>query len=159
MQRLSGARASEFLEIDVTMPQAKVLYLLAAAGELRMSDLVAQLGVSLSTVSGLVDKVVDHGLAARHDDPTDRRHVVVSLTPAGRAILDQFHELNASQLRDLLRLLDDDGLSCVNAAVAALSRAADRFVAGSGVATTPSIHPGADATRPSSPPIDRKDPA
>ena len=43
-----------------------------------MSDLVARLGVSLSTVSGLVDRVVDHGLATRREDPADRRQVVVA---------------------------------------------------------------------------------
>ena len=37
MQRLADSHAPEFLEIDVTMPQAKLLYLLGAAGELHMS--------------------------------------------------------------------------------------------------------------------------
>ena len=78
------------------MPQAKLLYLLGASGELHMSDLVQRLGVSLSTVSGLVDRVVDHGLATRREDPADRRQVVVGLTPAGAAFIDRFRELNAA---------------------------------------------------------------
>ena len=69
MQRLADSHAPEFLEIDVTMPQAKLLYLLGAAGDLHMSELVRRLGVSLSTISGLVDRVVDHGLATRREDP------------------------------------------------------------------------------------------
>ncbi len=56
MQRLADSHAPEFLEIDITMPQAKLLYLLGASGDLHMSDIVARLGVSLSTVSGLVDR-------------------------------------------------------------------------------------------------------
>jgi DNA-binding MarR family transcriptional regulator len=128
MHRLAGSHAPEFLEIDVTMPQAKILYLLAAAGDLRMSDLVQRLGVSLSTVSGLVDRVVDHGLAARREDASDRRHVVVSLTAAGEAFVDRFRELNARQLRDLLKLLDDDGLRQVGLALAALAEAAGRAI-------------------------------
>ena len=81
MQRLADSHAPEFLEIDITMPQAKLLYLLGASGDLHMSDIVARLGVSLSTVSGLVDRVVDHGLATRREDRADRRQVVVALTP------------------------------------------------------------------------------
>ncbi len=82
MRSLAEMHAPEFLEIAVTMPQAKLLYLLGVSGEMHMSVIVVRLGVSLSTVSGLVDRVVDHGLATRREDPADRRQVVVSLTDA-----------------------------------------------------------------------------
>jgi DNA-binding MarR family transcriptional regulator len=124
MQRLADSHAPEFLEIAVTMPQAKLLYLLSAMGDTHMADLVARLGVSLSTVSGLVDKVVDQGLAHRREDPLDRRQVVVGLTAAGAAFIDRFRELNARQLRDLLAHLDDAELRQVRHALVALARAA-----------------------------------
>ena len=123
MHRLADNHAPEFLEIDVTMPQAKLLYLLGAGGDLHMSALVTRLGVSLSTVSGLVDRVVDHGLATRRDDPADRRQVVVGLTPDGAAFIDRFRELNARQMRELLELLDPIELDQVRGALAALGRA------------------------------------
>ena len=122
MQRLADSHAPEFLEIGVTMPQAKLLYLLGAHGDTHMAELVARLGVSLSTVSGLVDKIVDQGLAHRREDPLDRRQVVVGLTPAGSAFIDRFRELNARQLRELLARLDDAELALVRDAVAALAR-------------------------------------
>lgn len=124
MQRLAGGHAPEFLEIDITMPQAKVLYLIGAAGDLHMSELVRRLGVSLSTVSGLVDRLVDHDLASRRDDPADRRQVVVALTPAGAQFIDHFRELNLRQMRELLALLDDLDLALLRDAFAALDRAA-----------------------------------
>jgi DNA-binding MarR family transcriptional regulator len=129
MQRLADTHAPDFLEIAITMPQAKLLYLLGAAGDLHMSDLVHRLGVSLSTVSGLVDRIVDHGLAHRREDPVDRRQVVVGLTTEGAAFLDRFRELNTRQLRSLLELLEDDELDAVGRALTALSRAAE-LVAG-----------------------------
>lgn len=124
MHRLADVHAPEFLEVQVTMPQAKLLYLLGAAGDLHMSGLVARLGVSLSTVSGLVDRIVDHGLAHRREDPADRRQVVVGLTPAGRAFIDRFRELSGDQMRLLLDLLDDRELASVRHALSALGRAA-----------------------------------
>lgn len=127
MQRLADSHAPEFLEIAVTMPQAKLLYLLGASGELHMSELVHRLGVSLSTISGLVDKVVDHGLATRREDPADRRQVLVGLTPAGSEFIDRFRELNARQMRELLEHLDDAELDQVRTALAALARAATRI--------------------------------
>ena len=136
MHRMAGSHAPEFLEIAITMPQAKVLYLLGAAGDLHMSELVARLGVSLSTVSGLVERVVEAGLASRHDDPADRRQVVVGLTPAGSAFIDRFRELNARQMRELLDLLDDQELEGARATLAALARASDRLAVRARDATT-----------------------
>jgi DNA-binding MarR family transcriptional regulator len=152
MHRLADSHAPEFLEIAVTMPQAKVVYLLAAAGELHMSELVTRLGVSLSTVSGLVDRVVDHGLATRREDPADRRQVLVGLTPAGTDFIDRFRELNARQMRDLLGRLDDAELDHVRAALAALGRAADRTPT-----ATPTSSPA--RARGTAAAITRKDPA
>jgi DNA-binding MarR family transcriptional regulator len=127
MQRLAESHEPDFLEIDVTMPQAKLLYLLGASGDLHMSDIVARLGVSLSTVSGLVDRIVDHGLATRREDRIDRRQVVVGLTPAGSEFVDRFRELNARQMRELLAVLDDADLASVRDALGALERAAIRL--------------------------------
>jgi DNA-binding MarR family transcriptional regulator len=129
MTRLADVNAPEFLEIDVTMAQAKLLYLLAAYGDLRMSDLVGRLRVSLPTVSGLVDRVVAHGFAARHEDPLDRRHVVVSLTPAGAGLIDRFRELNAREMRDLLEVLDDADLAEVRSFLGVLERGIARLAA------------------------------
>lgn len=132
MHRMADSHTHEFLEIPVTMPQAKLLYLLGAAGDAHMSELVSRLGVSLSTVSGLVDRIVEAGLATRRDDPADRRQVVVGLTPAGTDFIDRFRELNAHGMRELLDLLDDSELDSVRASLAAIARAADRLAARSG---------------------------
>ena len=84
------------------MAQAKVLYVVIAAGELRMSELAARLGVGSSSASGLADRLVELGLLRRHDDPDDRRQVVVTTTPEAVALLERFRELNQRQLRELL---------------------------------------------------------
>ena len=151
MHRLADNHAPEFLEIDITMPQAKLLYLIGAAGELHMSEIVGRLGVSLSTVSGLVDRVVDHGLATRREDPADRRQVVVGLTPEGADFIDRFRELNARQMRDMLAVLDATELEQVRSALAALDRAATRLATASRSSTAATV------TRPTGP--SRKDPA
>lgn len=127
MHRMAGSHAPEFLEIAITMPQAKVLYLLGVSGDLHMSELVTRLGVSLSTVSGLVDRVVEAGLAVRREDPADRRQVVVGLTPTGAEFVDRFRDLNAREMRALLQLLDDAELDSVRRALVALAGAADRL--------------------------------
>nr|MBA4171044.1 MarR family transcriptional regulator [Chloroflexota bacterium] len=82
LQLLTNVRSPELLEANVTMAQMKLLMLVAAGGELAMSEIGAKLGVSLSTVSGLVDRLVDSGYAVRRESREDRRQVLVSTTPA-----------------------------------------------------------------------------
>jgi DNA-binding MarR family transcriptional regulator len=124
MHRIASSHAPDLMEVAVTMSQAKVLYLIAASEGMRMSELAVRLGVSISTTSGLVDRLVDHGLLARHDDPADRRQVVVTITPTGKADLERFRELNAAQMRRLLARLGDSELDVVERATVLLAAAA-----------------------------------
>jgi DNA-binding MarR family transcriptional regulator len=129
MHSVASAHAPEFLEVGVTMSQAKVLYLVQAAPGLRMSDLSARLGVSLSTVSGVVDRLVDQGLLNRRDDTADRRHVVLRLTDAGATQLELFRELNEGQIRTLLARIDAADLGVIGRALDVLAAAAARQAA------------------------------
>ena len=124
MTLLAATHTAEFLEVGMTMSQAKVLYLVASAGEIHMAELPARLGVSLSTVSGLVDRLVDHDLVDRREDPADRRQVIIRPTAGGLAAMDRFHDLNARQLRELLDRVDPADLPQVERAYTVLVEAA-----------------------------------
>lgn len=126
---LSAARTPEFPDPHITMAQMRVLMLLSVVGEERMSDLAHRLNCSLSTLSSLVDRLVEADLAHRREDPHDRRSVLVSLAPAGVALLEQFQELGADHLRTLLEQLDDNELATVNQAIELLVAAARRLPA------------------------------
>ena len=124
MTLLTATHTPDFLEVGVTMSQAKVLYLVASAGEVHMSELPSRLGVSLSTVSGLVDRLVDHELVDRREDPADRRQALLRPTPGGRAAMDRFRDLNARQLRELLDRVDPADLTQIERAYSILVEAA-----------------------------------
>lgn len=129
MHRVASAHVAAFLEVGVTMSQAKVLYLVQAEPGLRMSELSARLGVSLSTVSGVVDRLVDQGLLNRRDDPADRRHVVLRLTDAGTTQLELLRELNEGQIRTLLARIEAADLGVIGRALDILAAAAVRQAA------------------------------
>jgi DNA-binding MarR family transcriptional regulator len=61
----------------------------ATAGELSMSEIAHRLGVTVSTSSGAVERLVELGLLARSDDPNNRRQVRVSVTPTRTTTLAQ----------------------------------------------------------------------
>lgn len=121
---ISAARTPEFPDPSVTMAQMRVLMLLGAVGEARMSDLAPKLVISLSTLSSLVEKLVEAGFAQRRDDPRDRRNVLVSLTGPGAALLDTLQELGIDHLRSLLVQLDESAIATVTNAIELLVGAA-----------------------------------
>ncbi len=123
MHRLMASHAPELNTIELTMSQTKAIYLVLAAGQLRMSELAARLGITSSTATGIVDNLVANGLLARHEDPSDRRQVVVSATPEAEATVERFRELNSHRLRAMLDLVAPDDLTVVERALAILDAA------------------------------------
>jgi DNA-binding MarR family transcriptional regulator len=127
VQLLSSARTSDLPDSSVTMAQMRVLMLLSALGEVRMSEAATALGVTQSTASGLVDRLVESGLVARHNDVNDRRHVLVSLTDDGAGFLDHFQELGISHLRELMADFTADEVATIERAIDLLIGAARRL--------------------------------
>ncbi|MCG0240106.1 MAG: MarR family transcriptional regulator [Firmicutes bacterium] len=74
-------------QTGISPSQYPLLRLLAARGELRISDLAALLHLSVPGVTGLVDRLVRQGLVTRRRDEADRRVVYVALSAEGRARL------------------------------------------------------------------------
>jgi DNA-binding MarR family transcriptional regulator len=134
MRRVAGWHAPEFIGIDVTMSQAKALYLVSVQPGIGMSALAAQLGVGLSAVSGLVDRLVEHGYIERTEDLADRRQQLLTVTPAGAGVVEHIRELNAAQLRKLLDGFSAAELGALRTGISALDREA-RLVVPSATAT------------------------
>jgi DNA-binding MarR family transcriptional regulator len=124
-QRLMSVHAPEFAALELTMAQAKLLYIATAAGDLSMSEIAQRLGVAISTASGAVDHLVGLGLLARTDDPANRRQVRVSVTPSGQETVETFRELSSRQLRVILDVLDDAELEVVAHATRLMTKALD----------------------------------
>ena len=122
-QRIMAVHAPEFTAFDLTMAQAKLLYVVAASRDLSMSEIALRLGVTISTASGAVEHLVSTGLLSRIDDPTNRRQVRVSATARGVEALEHMRELSTRQLRELLAPLADDQLDVVERAIRILTDA------------------------------------
>ena len=107
--RMADFSGPTFLGLDITMPQAKILHLIRATGSMSMSmsDLVARLGVTVPTVTGIVDRLVERDLVVRRGTPDDRRRVLIEITPAGVAMIDGMRDLSAAQVLQLLTVLDE----------------------------------------------------
>jgi DNA-binding MarR family transcriptional regulator len=112
-QLMAFDRSDPLLTVNLTMPQLKVLLTLAVRGGCSGQELNQVLGVSLATITGIVDRLAAQDLVTRREDPHDRRIRRVELTPAGRDLMDGIITAGANHQRQLLGRLDDEGLRVV----------------------------------------------
>ena len=89
---------------DQSLDAYDVLHQVARhGGPLRMGDLAERLLVAHSSCTRIVGKLVDSGHLARRPGETDRRQVLVELTPAGRSL---HRRMAAVHTRDIRRLVE-----------------------------------------------------
>ena len=108
----------------VSMTHLHVLAMLDHHGDLTMSHLADLLGVSLSNVTGLVDRMEERQYVERARDREDRRVVQVRLAEGGRQQLTEIQLVRGELMQKVLSRLNSDQLHCVRDALASLREAA-----------------------------------
>ncbi len=106
---LAARHTSPRVHEGVDVAAYPVLFVIAGAGPVRVSDIATNLHSDVSTVSRQVSALVTHGLVAKETDPTDGRAQVASLTGEGRAALRLIQSSRAQWFQGLLA--DWDGES------------------------------------------------
>ncbi len=101
--RVVAQRAAQ--SVDLGSHERARLLLGLKAGACRAGQLAQQSKISPSTITEIVEDLVNDGLVRREDDPDDRRAVRVALTPEGRRHLQRFEHAAAIALGDTLSVL------------------------------------------------------
>jgi DNA-binding MarR family transcriptional regulator len=118
-RRLRKGSAKELAPFGLTFSQSRALRVLAHEdGPMRVGELATRLEIVPRSATAMADILEEAGLAVREADPSDRRSVLVALTPEGRALHSRMREarrasaaalfgrLDAAQLSQLLDLLE-----------------------------------------------------
>jgi DNA-binding MarR family transcriptional regulator len=105
------ARRHAFTTHDIESWEFDVLAALRRAGEpyeLSPGRLLRETLVTSGTMTNRVDRLTTRGLVERHPDPTDRRGVLVRLTPEGKDAVDGAFAALLDAERELLTGLSAD---------------------------------------------------
>lgn len=133
LRSLGPAQARDWVDVDLTMAQLKMMFVLSCAmgptsdPGLRVSAVARGLGVTLPTVTAVMDKLVERGLVRRDDDPLDRRQHVCRLTPDGQALIQRLMAGRRAFTHALMEQLDDDELAAFLRGMQVLMAAAERL--------------------------------
>lgn len=121
--RLAQDFAGRAAEFGLSTPEGKVLLALEPGDALSMRALARKLGYDASNLTGIIDRLEDHGAVQRRADAADRRVKTIVATEEGLRLRDGLAErlradagpvraLTGPELHDLRRLLlraMDDG--------------------------------------------------
>ena len=87
---------------SVSVPQFRVLAFLSRRPGAPLSGVAEHLGVTRSTASAIVDRLVRRKLVNRAVHPEERRSVVLTLTPAGAQHLQQARDAASARMAKVL---------------------------------------------------------
>jgi DNA-binding MarR family transcriptional regulator len=97
------------------------------AGPRRITELAAEERVTQPAITLLVNRLGERGWVQRIPDPTDRRAVLVSLTPAGEEVFDRLRAEYRALLHEEMASLADSEVEALAGAVAVLDKLIDRL--------------------------------
>lgn len=111
------------LSLRLTMQQLKVLGILMTDPDgSTVQGLSKTLGVSLATMSGIVERLTGHDMATRVEDPNDHRVRRVLPTARGREVMQELLAARPQLSRPPLERLDIEDLRALTRGVGALLR-------------------------------------
>jgi DNA-binding MarR family transcriptional regulator len=117
-------RSIESAPVAVTVPQHRVLVLLAAEGPQAIGTLAQQLGVNPSNATRVCDRLQRLDLVERSRSATDGRAVHVTITRAGRRLVDAVTDHRRREVTAVLQDLSPVQVEAVVTAMTEFNRAA-----------------------------------
>lgn len=127
LQQLNSTSLPEWLQLDLTFQQMKVLYIIKQQGPLKMRELSERLGVTMPTITGIVNRLIDRkggvALLSRVVSPEDRREVWAHLTEAGLEATEMLNRINSRLLESALAQLSEADLESMHSPQARLVEA------------------------------------
>lgn len=102
----------------------RVLVVLSSGSALSLGALAEAVGIHLTRASRVCDRLVTRGLVDRADDPTNRRQLVLRLTPAGHDVVTKVMRERAEQIRPILAQMTQEDRHTLVSSLRQFSQAA-----------------------------------
>jgi DNA-binding MarR family transcriptional regulator len=103
-----SARSLAAVEERVTLPQFRMLVVLARANETKLITLAERLAVHPSTAMRMIDRLTSAGLTHRRINPANRRETLLRLTQAGRQIVDDVTARRRNEIATIIERMPAD---------------------------------------------------
>jgi len=111
--------------LGFTLPQLSVISILEKYGEQKVSELSLKMGLSDSTVSGILDRLEQKNIIKRKRTKDDRRVVKISLTQKSKEFCNDFRQKREEYFTQLLKKLSEQEIKDIIKGLEILNRVLD----------------------------------
>lgn len=129
--------ARAFTGTPLSAARMRVLWVVHHSGPMTQRALAHALDVTPRNVSGLVDILEEAGYLERTPHPSDRRAIIVSLTPAGAELMQRTEREHAELSRTLMDAVAPRDRPAVERGIEAIADRLGRLVAEAEIAHEP----------------------
>lgn len=125
-----AAQSAAAVEDQVTLPQLRILMLVAGRGTLNLQTLAQAMNVHPSNATRAVDRLVAANLLRRAESSLDRRNLVLQLTDNGRALIKSVTAQRRAAIAEVLARMPVSRRKSLAAAMRSFGQAAGEVAAG-----------------------------
>lgn len=111
-----------FENVGITAPQGMVIGILSKEGKLKISDLSSKLGLSNSTVSGIIDRLEKQEIVERERCDDDKRVVYVNLSSKFENMHQNFHKIAEDSIKKIMSKATSEDLEKIVEGLNALKK-------------------------------------
>ena len=129
MRAMGHLRGAVDETLDLTYNQYKTLLSLSDAGPCTLNALSRDLEVATSSASQMVDRLVAMGLVQRNQADSDRRSIILRISPEGEKLLDKVREDIVSRYHHIFRHLGTSEQANLAQAISTLVRILEKAIA------------------------------
>lgn len=125
-QLLRPGWPNSWLQLNLPVGAVRALLVIDGGFASTPGAIADRLGLSRTSMTGLLDRLEAEGLIARTLDPMDRRNFIVTLTDGGHTLIRQIDTARREPLGQALAQLDPDELKAFDQGLQALVEAMRR---------------------------------
>jgi MarR family transcriptional regulator, organic hydroperoxide resistance regulator len=115
-----------WLELNLSIAQLKTLIFINHEEESNFKRVAEALGVTPPNVTGIIERLVEHGLVNRTENPKNRRMLMLSLTETGKSLLRKLKERKIAHLSAVLSSMTLEQLSAVFQGLSILANSTEK---------------------------------
>jgi DNA-binding MarR family transcriptional regulator len=104
-------RLLKSINLDINGPQGRILFVLWRQNDLSISDIGNQTGLANTTLTGMLERMVEKGMVARQQNAQNRRQSIISLTPQALAMKSQYEKVSQRMNKLFYRGFEDDEIT------------------------------------------------